>query len=589
MDSKRRQLMGYAAAAFAPIGTSACAGLSDDSAADRGPFTIKVEKDVRVSLRDGSHVVADVFRPDSAGKFPVLMSMGPYPKDIPFKAWAPADYERQELKGEFMHWESGLPEYWVPRGYVQIRCDQRGSGASPGKLDIFGPQVQRDFYDAIEWAGVQPWSNGNVGLLGDSYFAMVAWTVAQHNPPHLKAIMVAQGATDLYRDAIRHGGILSARFLDGWYQFRVKNFQYGAPQNKASPPLSAAELAANEVLAKDFRLLIRDDAPATDPFFTERTPDISKIRAAVFAYANSGGLGLHLRGTIEGFSRATNAVHRQLYVGIGRDPDFMYRASDVEKQRRFFDRFLKNQVPAQAEPAVVVTVRKAGGTVQRTGATYPLAGTAPVRWHLDAASRSISSSQAPTSSSLSYRSEYGANAAAVRFISAPLAADLELIGPLRLHLWVSASAGDADLFVAARELRPDDTEVTAQGAQDPALPVAMGWLRVSRRHADAARSTTYRTWHTYDRKEPLIPGRMTEVDVNLWPAAWIVAAGNRLCIEIGGGERSGMVTFAHPSAGPFMGGALPMPNGSPPAADVTLHTGPGTESFVVLPVHVHGA
>ncbi len=587
MKPNRRDLIKISLAGSALPALMACA--SGPSATTlRDNYPVKQEKNVRVPLRDGSYVVADIFRPDTAGQFPVIMSMGPYPKDIAFKDWSPADYARQETQGEFMHWETPLPDTWVPKGYVQIRCDQRGSGASPGKLEILGRQLQTDYYDAIEWAGVQPWSNGNVGTVGDSYFAAAQWLVAALNPPHLKAILVAQGFSDIYRDAVRHGGLLSARFLDLWFARRIQDYQYGAALNPSSPKLSAAELAANTVFPKDFRLLLRDDLPVTDPFWAERIPDLSKIKAAVFAYANNGGLGLHLNGTIDGFNRSVNAAYRQLYTGIGQDPDFMYRASDVARQQRFFDRFLKGAATDAPDPAVEVTVRTANGPVKRTGNRYPLPSTAPRTMYLDAASRRLTSSKPSAASNASYSADYGTTTAPVRFETAPLPEDLEIVGPALLRLYVSSSVTDADLFVAVREIRPDGTEVTVQGAQDPALPVSMGWLRVSRRNTDAARTTPYKAWHTFDRKEPMAPGQLYEVDVNVWPIAWRLAKGNRLAIEIGGSEQKGMLTFAHPAAGPFASGGGPVRNVVAPAGNVSVHTGSATASYIRLAVNNPG-
>ena len=581
MDPSRRDLIKLTLASSAFPALMACT----TTPTFRNDYAIKLEKNARIPLRDGSFVVADIFRPDSPGRFPVIISMGPYPKDIPFKDWAPADYARQETKGEFMHWETPLPETWVRNGYIQIRCDQRGSGASPGKLENLGKQLQTDFYDAIEWAGVQAWSNGNVGTVGDSYFAAAQWLVAALNPPHLKAILVAQGFSDIYRDAVRHGGMLSSRFLDSWYQRRIAAYQYGAPLNPSSPKLEVAELAANTVFPKDFRLILRDDLPATDPFWAERTPDLSKIKAAVFAYANNGGLGLHLYGTINGFNGSVNATYRQLYTGVGQDPDFMYRERDVAKQQRFFDRFLKGVTSDAPDPLVEITVRTAEGPIKRTGNTYPLATTAPREMYLDAANRSITSTMPTAPASASYVADYGVGTAPVRFETPALAQDLELVGPALLRLHVSSTVADADLFVAVREIRPDGTEVTAQGAQDPALPVAMGWLRVSRRRADAARAKPYAAWHSFDRKEPMTPGIVYAVNVNVWPMAWRLSKGNRLVIEIGGSEQKGMVTFAHPAAGPFVHAGSPIPNGVAPAGQVSLHTGAATVSYIRLAVN----
>jgi putative CocE/NonD family hydrolase len=176
---------------------------------------LKLDKDVRIPMRDGAYVVADVFRPDADGRFPIIMTMGPYSKDIHFRDWNPRlDYEHLPERGPYMHWETVNPEWWVPQGYVVIRVDGRGTGKSPGSVRRLSDEEARDFYDSVEWSAAQRWSNGKVAVMGISYFAMNAWRVAAQQPPHLAAIVPWEGAVDTYRDAGRHGGIYSNGFND---------------------------------------------------------------------------------------------------------------------------------------------------------------------------------------------------------------------------------------------------------------------------------------------------------------------------------------------------------------------------------------
>src|SRR5882672_7258569 len=163
-------------------------------------------------MRDGARLKADVFRPKSASRFPVIINMGSYQKD---KLWVPpADLE--EKPNPTMNWETVNPLWWVPRGYASVRVDGRGSGQSPGQHEPWSHSEAVDFYDAIEWAAAQPWCNGKVGLNGISYYAMNQWFVANLSPPSLKAIIPWEGAADLYRDALYHGGIFSV-FMANWF------------------------------------------------------------------------------------------------------------------------------------------------------------------------------------------------------------------------------------------------------------------------------------------------------------------------------------------------------------------------------------
>jgi len=119
-----------------------------------------IDKNVPITVRDGVTLRADVFRPSGDGRHPVIMTYGPYGKDIHFQDFNAAAYGLLDEQGPLMNWETVNPEWWVPRGYVVIRVDQRGTGTSEGRLALFAPQEAEDYYDCIEWAGVQPWSTG---------------------------------------------------------------------------------------------------------------------------------------------------------------------------------------------------------------------------------------------------------------------------------------------------------------------------------------------------------------------------------------------------------------------------------------------
>ncbi len=175
-------------------------------------YRIVVEKDVAIRMRDGARLIADVFRPDDAGKFPAIMNLGPYQKD---KLWVPPE-TLEEKPNPYMNWETVNPEWWVPKGYAAVRVDGRGSGKSPGQCEPWSLAEAVDFYDAIEWAAAQPWCNGKVGLSGISYYAINQWFVANLQPPSLAAIIPWEGFADLYRDALFHGGILSV-FMPNWF------------------------------------------------------------------------------------------------------------------------------------------------------------------------------------------------------------------------------------------------------------------------------------------------------------------------------------------------------------------------------------
>ena len=127
-----------------------------------GQYEMLLEQNADVLVRDGAILHANVYRPNANGRFPVLMTFGPYGKDVPLRefmqeAWDRLNKTYPEILGasscKHLVFERPDPEMWVPDGYVVISADSRGAGKSPGRLDPNSPAEFRDFYDAIEWAG----------------------------------------------------------------------------------------------------------------------------------------------------------------------------------------------------------------------------------------------------------------------------------------------------------------------------------------------------------------------------------------------------------------------------------------------------
>ncbi len=191
------------------------------------------------------------------------------------------------------------------------------------------------------------------------------------------------------------------------------------------------------------------------------------------------------------------------------------------------------------------------------------------------------------------RASFEAMGDGLTFVSAPLAADTEITGPSALTLYVSSSTADADLFVVLRVFSPDLREETFQGALDPHTPVAQGWLRASHRKLDPALSTPFRPYHTHDEKQPLTPGEVVRVDIELWPTSIVAPAGHRLALSVrgrdyvypgGAGERLSNLKNALTGCGPFLHDD---PRDRPPelfAGRTTLHATSGRLPSLLLPI-----
>ncbi len=112
-------------------------------------FKVKAEKNVSIQMRDGIRLAADIYRPDAEGKFPALLAMCPYCKDIQAIPIPPQPSTSPLWAG---YLEAGNSEYFVTRGYIHVIADLRGTGQSEGKYrDLFSRKEQEDGYDLVEW------------------------------------------------------------------------------------------------------------------------------------------------------------------------------------------------------------------------------------------------------------------------------------------------------------------------------------------------------------------------------------------------------------------------------------------------------
>jgi len=515
-------------------------------------YTLRVEQDVPIPTRDGGTVSANVFRPAEDGQFPVIMTMGPYPKDIHFSQWNPVAWRHVPERGPYMHWETVNPEWWVPQGWVVIRCDSRGTGRSPGRPRLLSRSEAEDFHDAVEWAGTRPWSNGRVAVMGISYFAMNAWRVAALAPPHLAAIVPWEGAVDLYRDANRHGGIFSNGFIRAWASHRREAAKDGAEES--GPPLP----------------------PETYVEMYERNnPTLSDIRVPLLSAGNWGGAGLHLRGNVEGFMGA-GSVHKYLQVHVGDHVVPFYSMEGRLLQKRFLEQFLKDvDTGITREPRVRLAIRDDGDRYRwRYEDEWPIARTRWTEYHLDATSRSLSTARPSTAAPVTYSAEPHAADRSVTFSTAPFTEETEVTGPVKLRLWVSSSVDDADLFAVLRNLRPDGAEVTYPGPlpEGPRIAAAYGWLRASHRKLDPARSTLWRPYHTHDDIQKLVPGEMVPLEIEIWPTSIVLARGHRLVLEVGSRDDA-RTTFQHSD-----------PHDRMQSGTNTIHAGGTSDSHLLLPI-----
>ena len=351
---------------------------------------VRIDWDMPIEMDDGVVLRADIYRPVAEGSYPVIMTYGPYGKWLHFEdlyghQWRLMCENHPDVPAgstnKYQCWEVVDPEKWVPDGYVCIRVDSRGAGRSPGLLDIWSLREARDLAACVEWAGVQPWSNGKVGLNGISYYAENQWQTAALQPKHLAAICTWEGAADFYRDMAHHGGIFCNGFTHDWSTSQVYTVQNGRGSRGFKSRMTGGWVSGPETLSEEElggnRRDFYEDCLAhkldTDDFWQSRMPDWSKVQVPILSSANWGGQGLHPRGNFEGFVRAASK-HKWLEVhGLEHWSEF-YTNYGVDLQKRFFGHFLKGENTGwDKQPKVQLQIRHPGEKfVERHETSWPL-------------------------------------------------------------------------------------------------------------------------------------------------------------------------------------------------------------------------
>jgi predicted acyl esterase len=484
-------------------------------------------------MRDGARLFVNLFRPVIDRPYPVIMSVTPYGKDKLPDRLASFFMRLSGVKfgnlncSRLTGFEAPDPVYWVKQGYIVLQADVRGMHKSEGQAGVLRQQDAEDYYDLIEWAASQPWCTGRVGLMGVSYLAMSQWRVAALKPPHLQAIIPWESATDLYREFAFHGGIPETKFIPIWSKIRIKR-----GRNRRFP------------LAEDF-LSQKATHPLDDSYWASKRPIFENIVVPALVCANWSDHGLHTRGSIEGFELISSG-QKWLFTHGRKKWETFYSDEALAFQKRFLDHFLRDIDNGMARvPKVRLEVRRGYYRQEvRNEESWPPSLVQPARLYLCANTNSLQREPVALEGRVQYRP---ANRNGRADFSLRFERTIELIGSMRLKLWVSTSEGDdLDLFVVMHKLDSTGSEVFFSGFNGYDRDgVAKGWLRASHRELDPSRCTPLRPWHSHTRIQKLRSGDIVPLEIEVWPSATLFEAGSSLLLTIQGHDAARYPAFRH--------------------------------------------
>jgi len=479
------------------------------------PCDIIFERDVEVRLRDGTVIYVDIFRPADVTPetgIPTIVGWGPFGKqgaifvldDFPGRAGVP-----KGAVSELQAWEAPDPAYWCSHGYAVVNPDPRGVGNSGGNILHWGKAEGRDGYDLIEWIAGRDWSNGKIGMAGNSWLAILQWFIAAEQPPHLTAIAPWEGNIELYRCDVLRGGIPNTKFNSS-----IISQLYGPNLIEDVPAMVEAY-------------------PLMNGYWEDKRASLESIK--VPAYIVASYFGHH---TLDAFQRI-GCGEKWLRIHNTNEWADFYNQKNTEDLRKFFDHYLYGKDNGwEKTERVRLTVYDMGhkDIVNRPEKDWPINGTEYKRLYINTADNSLSDIGAENESSISLTD------GKVDF-TLDFEKKTELTGYFMIRLWVEVvGSDDSDVYVILDKLDKHGNLLSA-GMPPFVCSGTNGQIRISHRKKDRDKSTPWLPILSHKTEEKLVQGQIVSVDISMRPIGMIWHENEKLRITISGRDLAGSAFY----------------------------------------------
>jgi len=507
-------------------------------------YEIKVERNISVPMSDGVNMDVDIFRPaDTKERFPALLAVSPYDKEAQSDRVWPVAIGTSFIRGQTNgNMEAGPSDFFVRRGYVHIKGSARGTGKSGGAYQWLSPREIRDIYDLCEWAAKQPWCNGNVGMIGISYFGWVQILAAAQQPPHLKCIFPFNAATDQYRTWY-HGGIRWESFVAHLLNLRSLDIHtdasamkeylgekaFGAALAKA---LEDEEICANPIfvdalknpdkLSNSIKVDFLLNSTADSKYWKDRYTDFDAIKIPVYGGACWHKHSLHLPGAFELWANLKN-VPKKMLIGPQYGPDRpLYQLA--WEMLRWYDYWLKGiDTGIMDEPPIKLFIM--GSNEWRFAEEWPLPETRWIPFFLHSNGMLCEMEPWPDAAPATFE-DSPSNRGYLKYYSPRLVEDTEVCGPASLTLYASSRDTDIHFFISLWDADEEGKETL----------LTRGWLKGSHLTIDPKKSKQYKPYHPHANPEPLVPGRVYKFPIEIIPTANLFKFGHKIVLKISGAD-----------------------------------------------------
>ncbi len=514
---------------------------------------IRIRKDLRVPMRDGVLLAADAYEGPEEKPRPALVALSPYGKELQALALTMPPQRRPSPMWDGCI-EAGDIARVVAEDYVHVIGDLRGTGHSEGEhignYNAGGVPLGQDAYDFIEWVASQPWCDGNVGMIGISYFGSMQVLAAAERPPHLKAIFVSGGHYDFY-ETTYHGGVMwfmpraarEGRGGDSGWAFtdRVKSrmletFTADEVRERVARRLADPDVAAWPNLVHVLNYPTNHEAwfdivtnELHGEWYEERNPITlaPNIDIPVWLQIDQGR-GWTMDGTIELF----HALKGPKKLDIGPYPPMQSRPfiEEHDKMFRWYDYWIRGiDNGVMDEPAVTVFVEGSRETV--TGETWPpkkvehRALYLRPRRKLSSEPERMGPEHAAPDGFFQAPLTVTDEVQILSWSTAPFAEPTEMIGQGAAHIFAAIDQDDTNFILRLWDYAPNGTRQL----------VTTGYLKASHRELDD-RTTEGNPYHPHTRAVPVEPGAIEEYVIRLYPFAATFLPGHRLVLELSNDE-----------------------------------------------------
>ncbi len=498
------------------------------STSDR-KYGVAVERDVKVRMPDGTVLDGDIYRPESSERFPVILGAHAYNKELQSPPIRPVGFT--SMRGWM---ESGDSTFFARRGYVHAVFNVRGTGKSTGYYQLLGPTEIQDICHLIDWLAAQPWSTGNVGMFGVSYFAKLAKAVAAAGPKPLKAIFAPFAGTDEYRHRSYHGGILAHGFITHWrnslHQPNYRSIYKETNGEDAYRRAIEQAMRDEEIMAvpalrealenpeAGTNALVVDVVlqPLDGPFWRARNARDAEATVPAYLGGCWGNYGLHLPGAFTAWKDWKGPKKIVIGPPIYLDrPLYQYQ----DESLRWFDYWLKRiDTGVMNEPPIRCFIPPTGEWKSLDDWPPPEARWTTFFLHKE---NLLSEHELWPEEGADSFNESSAEHGALTYATPPLVENTEVLGPSVLTLYLSTT--DTEALVFATLLLVD-----REGKEHE---LTRGWLRASQRRV-REESERWEPIQVHEGREPLEPGKIYELRIPIVATARLFQAGERIAIRI---------------------------------------------------------